>query len=149
MRFFWQKSWVPAVESGLSRRTFVTGLAAALAAPVVVKSGVLMPVRKLIVPEAPAGWLEVSWDGEEWLASTQISGPPGTALLSLSPHYAGGWLTRVRMTDRHTAYGHVLVPMSPEDVGEWADEVRSREAAMLEQMRQSGGSPLGLPPVFS
>jgi hypothetical protein len=53
MKFFWQKTWTPVAEAGLSRRQFVTGPAAVLAAPVVIRSGVLMPVRALVVPEAP------------------------------------------------------------------------------------------------
>lgn len=50
----------------LTRRSFLGGLAAAIAAPYVVRSGILMPVKKIILPESPMMIIEGSADGVSW-----------------------------------------------------------------------------------
>ena len=50
----------------LSRRSFLGSLAAVIAAPYVVRSGILMPVKKIILPEGPMMILEGSADGVNW-----------------------------------------------------------------------------------
>ena len=97
MKFFWQSpSWTSAPT--LSRRSFVTGLAATLAAPMIVKSGVLMPVRALILPEKQAfvvrtvaSWHEVSKDGINWLKIGRTVGPEGArmAIMAIPARFAG------------------------------------------------------------
>lgn len=45
-----------------TRRGFLTGVAALLAAPVVVRAGVLMPVRSIIIPPPPVPpWCPPGW----------------------------------------------------------------------------------------
>lgn len=108
MWFIWQDKWVPKEEPGVSRRMFLGGLAAALAAPVVVRSGVLMPVRKLIVPEAPrllvptvATWLEASPDGKMWVKVRRMVGLSTSGMSPRLPPQYAGWQTRFVIDHRH------------------------------------------------
>ncbi len=55
----------------LSRRGFLTGIGAALVAPAIIKSGILMPVKQIIQPEMveleiPGLIVEGSDDGLTW-----------------------------------------------------------------------------------
>ena len=98
MKFFWRSnSWVPAPDPVLSRRLFLGGLAAAITAPMVVRSGVLMPVRSLIVPAAPkllapaaAFWIEASPDGQNWVKVSRVVSH-GAPDMSRVGNHIGPW----------------------------------------------------------
>jgi hypothetical protein len=98
MRFSWRSdTWVPAPDPVLSRRLFLGGLAAAIAAPMVVRSGVLMPVRSPIVPATPkllapaaAFWIEASPDGENWVKVSRVVSH-GVPDMSRVGNHIGAW----------------------------------------------------------
>jgi hypothetical protein len=50
----------------LNRRGFLTGLASALAAPAVVRSGILMPLRGVVMPAPSLG----RWEGIRFIEDT-------------------------------------------------------------------------------
>lgn len=56
----------------LTRRFFLTGAAALIAAPAVIRTaGLLMPVRKVIVPEKPSLLLQEKL-GDQWVTVDQV-----------------------------------------------------------------------------
>lgn len=59
----------------LTRRSFLGGLAAAIAAPYVVRSGILMPVKKILQP-AVVSRLQGSYDGQNWFDIMRMAGRP-------------------------------------------------------------------------
>lgn len=55
-----------------SRRSFLLGLGAALAAPAIIKTpGLLMPVRSIILPERPSLLLQEKF-GDQWVTLDQV-----------------------------------------------------------------------------
>lgn len=73
----------------LSRRgflsAFIAGAVTAAAAPAILRSGVIMPVRSLILPEAPALLLanvvtrtEMSYDGINWITIGRMVSQKGS-----------------------------------------------------------------------
>lgn len=92
MKFFWKDLWVPKDDFDSSRRGFLIGATAtALLAPAVVHSGILMPVRKLLLPEPPkvllksvATTLEGSFDNKNWFPVARVVAPKDVRL-TLSP----------------------------------------------------------------
>lgn len=85
MKFLWSNpKWVrKPTSSGLSRRNL---LGMAVAAPFVVQSGVLMPVKKLILPERQLlvptvrMILEGTENGNDWFPIVQLIGREGSLL---------------------------------------------------------------------
>lgn len=55
----------------MNRRFFLGGLTAAIAAPFIVRSGILMPVKSLYKPIIES-FLEASYDGHSWFCITKI-----------------------------------------------------------------------------
>lgn len=88
MRFFWERSWVPIKEFDPSRRSFLIGAAATgLLVPAIVRPELLMPVRRIILPEVPniltkrtTVTLEGSVDNENWFPIVRVVGNEDTIL---------------------------------------------------------------------
>lgn len=57
----------------IDRRQLLGGLSAAIAAPYIVRSGILMPVKAIIKPLAARGITQVSLDGENWVAVAYLN----------------------------------------------------------------------------
>jgi hypothetical protein len=123
MKFTWHKRWVPVRRFDPSRRSFLIGATAtALLAPTVVRAELLMPVRKLIVPEPVALLtkrvvvsLEGSMDQENWFPIVRAVGGEGTVLrpenfplLNIEPKF-----TRQIFTPEWKAEKSDLSPSNP------------------------------------
>ncbi len=67
------------MEMNLNRRSFLGGLAAAIAAPYVVHASILMPVKAIIKPHIYR-ITEVSIDGENWCALAYLNLKAGRSL---------------------------------------------------------------------
>jgi len=108
-------------QNSLSRRNFLIGASAVVAAPLVVRSGILMPVRKLIVPEqrilVPYAVLklEASYDQKEWFLVTRAVHPHGSLLSPANfPVKHDSPYSRV-VIEREWKPGHSLLPGTVND----------------------------------
>lgn len=75
MNFWWKDSDWKLKPKGfdVSRRAFLGGTAALLAAPMIAHAGVLMPVKQLFVPNVVTRF-QHSYDGENWFDHVRVYG---------------------------------------------------------------------------
>jgi hypothetical protein len=115
MNFFWQnQEWEPS-RPGLSRRGFIGALIiGAMAAPLVVRPGILMPVKRLLLPYVVLK-LEASYDEKKWFMVTRAVAREGALLRPADfPVRHDAPFSRVIM-EREWRPGQSLLPCAPVD----------------------------------